>query len=190
MPEDFADRLSRLLKQFTNATTAGYASSASCNFQMPQQDGQSIAASSTVPIRSVDSDFAQDGFHKGRQIALSQVTSLTLSTPLSARLRVLLVVKQGTDYRLAQIPVSDITSLEFFKRLRSEYFRMRGIWRRCFSVWRYSHCDFYKVSQICNADYEMEAHLRSVRKVRRPRLRASAEGPISGHLQYRLHVLP
>lgn len=166
MPEDFADGLSRLLRQFANATSSGNALSASCNSQMQQQNGRSLATHSKVHIRSVDSDCAQHSFHKGLQTAPSQLTSLTLSTPQSTPLRVLLVVKTGTDHRLAQILVNDITSLEFFKKLRSEYFRLRGIWRRCLSVWRYSHCDFYKVPQTYNAGYEMEAHLRSVRKVR------------------------
>lgn len=63
-------------------------------------------------------------------------------------LRVLLVVRPKKDhYRLAQIDVNDLTTTEgFFVDLRSEYFRLVRPWRRYLSVWRFSHCDFYRVS--------------------------------------------
>jgi hypothetical protein len=64
------------------------------------------------------------------------------------RQRVLFLAKRGGDYRLAQICVSNMNSHTFFSSMRKEYYRLRGFLRTWFSVWRYSHCDFYKVSAI------------------------------------------
>lgn len=64
------------------------------------------------------------------------------------RQRVLFLVKQSGDYKLAQICVSNINSYTFLSTMRTEYFRLRGVLRGWFSIWRYSHCDFYKVSAL------------------------------------------
>lgn len=147
MPSDFANEVRRLLRQFASSTASGSASSANGNSQMQQENGNSISEPSQVHIRPADSSDARNGFFsnlKPRSVPKG-FTSLTIYTAQSPLQRVLLVVKTGTDHRLAQIPVKDITSFQFFHKLRSEYFKLRGIWRRCLSVWRYSHCDFYKV---------------------------------------------
>ncbi|GKT97673.1 nucleoside phosphorylase domain protein [Colletotrichum tofieldiae] len=49
----------------------------------------------------------------------------------------------GLDYGLAQIDVESLSCSRFFRDLRSSYFDLRGTLRTWFSVWRYSHCDFY-----------------------------------------------
>ena len=65
---------------------------------------------------------------------------------------VLLVVRQGPilemvpDYKLAHIPITQVDDEGFFRMVRENYFRLRGFIRSWFSVWRYSHCDFYEVS--------------------------------------------
>ncbi|KAJ5537321.1 hypothetical protein N7513_010507 [Penicillium frequentans] len=69
--------------------------------------------------------------------------TLNMSTPQN---RVLFLARQGEDYRLVQICVDNLSSHAFFGILKKEYFRLRGILRGRFSVWRYSHCDFYKVN--------------------------------------------
>lgn len=63
-----------------------------------------------------------------------------------AKHHVLFLAKNGDDYRLAQICVGDMNCNSFFITLKEEYFRLRGVLRGRFSVWRYSHCDFYKVN--------------------------------------------
>jgi hypothetical protein len=167
VPYGFANGLSRLLRQFVNSTTGRPASSTGGNFQTQHQNDQSISVLPIVNARSASSTGAQNGLHK-TQAGPSQFTSANVSAHQPTLRRVLLVVKVGTDYGLAQIPIHGITSLEFFKKLRSEYFRLRGYWRRYLSVWRYSHCDFYKVPFTYRSDFGIEslAHERSVRKVR------------------------
>lgn len=59
---------------------------------------------------------------------------------------VLFLVKRGDNYRLAQICVGDMSANTFFGSLKEEYFRLRGVLRGWFSIWRFSHCEFYKAS--------------------------------------------
>jgi hypothetical protein len=50
------------------------------------------------------------------------------------------------DHGLSQIKLAaNMTTPEFFKVLRKTYLRGRGL-ARYFSVWKYHHCDFYRVS--------------------------------------------
>ncbi|KAI1476419.1 hypothetical protein F4774DRAFT_428024 [Daldinia eschscholtzii] len=65
---------------------------------------------------------------------------------------VLFVVKRGLYHRLAQIGVMGLSSHDFFRIMRKEYFHLRGFIRSWFSIWRYSHCDFYMCEKI--EDYE------------------------------------
>ncbi|KAM7212749.1 hypothetical protein V8F06_011892 [Rhypophila decipiens] len=57
---------------------------------------------------------------------------------------VLFIVLQGAHYKLAQIPVAELSSHIFFSTLREKYFQLRGFLRSWLSVWRYAYCDFYK----------------------------------------------
>ena len=59
--------------------------------------------------------------------------------------RILLLVERGEYYKLAQISLNGLDSQAFFNAMRVEYFRLRGFARNWFSVYRFSHCDFYKV---------------------------------------------
>jgi hypothetical protein len=61
-------------------------------------------------------------------------------------LHLLLVVKTGSSHHLSQIELHGASTKQFFRQLRSDYFKLRGCIRSFFSIWVYSHCDFYKVS--------------------------------------------
>lgn len=60
-------------------------------------------------------------------------------------MKVMLLVRSHYDYYLAQLDVSGTNTVQFFAMLRKEYLRLRGFFARYFSVWRFSHCDFYRV---------------------------------------------
>ena len=63
------------------------------------------------------------------------------------------MVKAWNDYPVSEIKVKDtsqqtyvdLTCNEFFKRLRAEYKSKLPWLSYHFSVWRFSHCDFFKV---------------------------------------------
>ncbi|KAI9687189.1 MAG: hypothetical protein M1820_010505 [Bogoriella megaspora] len=64
-------------------------------------------------------------------------------------LRVFILVQIGRDYEVAQITVnSGMRSKAFFSRMRNDYFRVRGFFRSWFSVWKFSHCEFYKCNKF------------------------------------------
>lgn len=63
----------------------------------------------------------------------------------SSNHRLLFVARKGLEYKLAQLEVTGHTCHTFFRSMKNEYFSMRGALRKWLSVWRYNHCDFYKV---------------------------------------------
>lgn len=71
----------------------------------------------------------------------------TLNMNIAQR-HVLFVAKRGIDHKLSQICLDGLNNHMFFDRLKEEYLRLRGILRGRFSVWRFSHCDFYKVTSL------------------------------------------
>jgi hypothetical protein len=80
--------------------------------------------------------------------------------------RVLLIVKRGSQYKLSQIETIRHSNFTFFSSLKADYFLLRGFFRRWFSVWRYSHCDFYRVRYACLHDLHYSCLLTiSVRAV-------------------------
>ena len=72
---------------------------------------------------------------------------------------VLLVVRSRNQFKLTQINVESLTTDMFFKQLHSDYFRLRGRLVNYFSVWCYSHCDFYKVRR------GRDLHIRTVGRI-------------------------
>ncbi|KAH7631266.1 hypothetical protein B0T09DRAFT_339512 [Sordaria sp. MPI-SDFR-AT-0083] len=68
--------------------------------------------------------------------------------------RVLFIVSQGIDYKLAQICITGLNDCQaFFGTLKENYFRLRGQLRSWFSIWRYSHCDFYKCEKFDDHEF-------------------------------------
>ncbi|KAI1374084.1 hypothetical protein F4677DRAFT_447730 [Hypoxylon crocopeplum] len=104
----------------------------------------------------------------------SQSANSSLTTALRSRLlpqhgnfgrnatdhRVIFVVKQGTDYKVAQIGATGISCHLFFSTLKEKYFLLRGFLRGWFSVWRYSHCDFYMCEKF--EDHEFAPKMKNV----------------------------
>ncbi|KAI1094979.1 hypothetical protein F5B19DRAFT_394475 [Rostrohypoxylon terebratum] len=84
-------------------------------------------------VGSPSINVAQSGSQ--RQVVVSNIT------PPSHH--ILFVVQKGVDYKIAQIVVNNLCCHEFFCKLRDDYFHLRGFIRAWFSIWRYSHCDFY-----------------------------------------------
>jgi hypothetical protein len=107
--------------------------------QRAQQTGQASSGSANVPtnLSRVPQPRAP--------AATGNATSLT---PLIASKWVLLVVEASGGLKLTQLRMQGLDSVSFFVHLRSEFFRLRGCFLRYFSVWGFSHCDFYRVRNI------------------------------------------
>ncbi|KAI1461605.1 hypothetical protein F4805DRAFT_476159 [Annulohypoxylon moriforme] len=85
---------------------------------------------------------------------------------------ILFLVERGEEHMIKQIDVNDNCCQRFFSTLKTEYICLRGFIRIWFSIWIYSHCDFYQsikyddhqfapvkkdvFPEVTNADYEYE----------------------------------
>ncbi|KAJ5429553.1 hypothetical protein N7491_006569 [Penicillium cf. griseofulvum] len=151
IPNHFAKRLQSIIKSLPIDNLATQIMQTP-----PEAHTTSNRAPSSVPNNSLASNRASHQDHRGQEPARLPSNPSILRQPSGVkanivdttitRHRVLFLAKQGGDYRLAQIGVSNTNSHTFFITMRKEYFRLRGVIRGWFSVWRYSHCDFYKVN--------------------------------------------
>ena len=66
-------------------------------------------------------------------------------TLLSSPLFVFLGIGLGDDNRLAQIEIIDKKDDAFYEELRRSYNTTKGILRQAFGIWKYAHCEFFKV---------------------------------------------
>ena len=59
---------------------------------------------------------------------------------------VFLGIGLGDENRLAQIKIVDKKDDTFYEELKKSYKATKGILRRVFSIWKYAHCEFFKVT--------------------------------------------
>lgn len=57
-------------------------------------------------------------------------------------------------YHLVTTEVSKMTSRDFFQTLTADYNTHRGVLRRLFSIFVYSHCDFVQVSKVLSISFK------------------------------------
>lgn len=72
--------------------------------------------------------------------------------PISSQsLRYVFLLVYGARYRLAQINIEEMKTVDFFEELQRRYIQLRGTiwfipWRYIFSIFVFHYCDFIKVS--------------------------------------------
>jgi hypothetical protein len=117
-------QLQKLNSSPPNASNLANAPLVRVNLQ-PSSSTSIAANQSTGPLKSQEGSASQ-----------------TSRAPMS----VFFVVNAGSDNHLAQIKAINVSTHQFFYKIRKEYYRLRGSLRSWFSIWRYSHCDFCVVS--------------------------------------------
>jgi hypothetical protein len=76
---------------------------------------------------------------------------------------VFLMAATGPLTKVSQISITrNTTTSAFFMSLKFEYLRLRGFLRRWFSVWRYSHCEFYQAISIKQHQCFSESYLNNL----------------------------
>ncbi|KAH6714487.1 hypothetical protein BKA61DRAFT_481825 [Leptodontidium sp. MPI-SDFR-AT-0119] len=83
----------------------------------------------------------------------STSTGTNVQTQLHKTFHVLLGARSWSDFGLGQILVQDYRDEKFFGDLREEYIKLRGIFAFYFSVWRYSHCDFFEFEKTGDDEF-------------------------------------
>ncbi|PKY04628.1 hypothetical protein P168DRAFT_136900 [Aspergillus campestris IBT 28561] len=152
VPKRFSKRLQSIIRSLPTGTTARE------DLQPPPgTHTRSDSLPSSAPNNGISNQAPHQGHGIQQAVSPSSDPSSHRRPPgLQASIfdksltqhRVLLVVKRGHNYRLAQIRVSGSNHDTFFGTLREEYFRLRGMMRSWFSVWRYNHCEFYEFEKF------------------------------------------
>ncbi|KAF7195260.1 hypothetical protein HII31_03466 [Pseudocercospora fuligena] len=119
-----------------NADTVGFSSS------VTSKTGISKAASD--PFQSQPGPVqGDDGVVRPRA---ANTIHASLKHDLVTSHRVYLCVNRGDGHKIPEIPLTpDTMDMDFFTDLKDQYLRARGRLRRVFSMWRFSHCEFYEL---------------------------------------------
>ncbi|KAI6086287.1 hypothetical protein F4821DRAFT_238882 [Hypoxylon rubiginosum] len=142
VPEPFAKRLKSIIRSLPQSILP----SNTHDLRSPPTGYQGSNSSATSGQGNTSSRFPK-GSQGTQQLGITSPTNANHSgTPghqVIDSSRILCLVNKGGDFKLAQIGVCKHSCRSFFGELRKDYFCLRGFRRRWFSVWRYSHCDFY-----------------------------------------------
>ncbi|PVH69557.1 hypothetical protein DL98DRAFT_624529 [Cadophora sp. DSE1049] len=113
----------------------------------------------------------------------STSTHTNVKTQSDKTFHVLLGARSWSDLSLGQILVQDYRDERFFGDLREEYINLRGILAFYFSVYRYSHCDFFEANQKIATDQDSHANIDSLRRLLYEYIPKPAESnrPVSKH---------
>ena len=82
---------------------------------------------------------------KLKKRAVGYNTDTNSRTLVISALFVFLGVGLGDESRLAQIEIINKEDDTFYEELRKSYNATKGILRRVFGIWKYAHCEFFKV---------------------------------------------
>ncbi|KAK4215427.1 hypothetical protein QBC37DRAFT_312464 [Rhypophila decipiens] len=78
--------------------------------------------------------------------------------PAIPQARFLFVVGRFGRYRLDELPSLHLDTDQFSHLLRSTYLNRKGFWKRWFSVFGFSHCDFGKFQRYCRNGYSHQGY--------------------------------
>lgn len=68
---------------------------------------------------------------------------------------VYMCIEKSGSYHFAALRSDRMKAdVEFFSGLKAEYLKVRGLVRKWFSMWRYNHCEFFRVSSSCLSSSE------------------------------------
>lgn len=117
---------------------------------VPQTRSQSSSgdSSSSVDTQSVKSSGSTDeGSRRASvQTAPSSTGSTTITLEFDTQAFIHLLVRKAGRYVLSPMDVTHQDARDFFQDLIIRYHQHRGLLRRIFSIFVYSHCDFVKVN--------------------------------------------
>ena len=150
---EFGKQLSRILQRAQGSTsgqegifrapTAAQTTGSSGTSSIPPKAPPTAPMSGQTPNPSIPSTSSNKS--PANPTSLPSQTGANIQKQQQLQEYVLLGVKAGKEIYLAQLEVQFHQDIQFFKELRREYAKLRGAFRRWFSIWGYSHCDFVKV---------------------------------------------
>jgi len=148
VPLQFANFVSRLVSEAlpTEETPAE-----SSNMGPPSHRQSTSLENPAVPTsREARQPSTWKGANTYSPMSSNHEAIISIDSGYQRALHVGLVVFSGGTYKLSQIEIKtqqnlryELTDTSFFQLLRLKYQKLRGFLLTWFSIWIYSHCDFY-----------------------------------------------
>jgi hypothetical protein len=138
VPIGFAKDLHRITQQFANGPVAPP--------PVHPKPSSSLSQNEEIPLGKMGQSLRPEAPEQSPfKLTADQLALQRKQTQQNFSRRVLLLVGSGNLYRLSQIRLDKMDTAKFFGRMKQEYWRLRGQFQRAFSVWRFSHCEFWQV---------------------------------------------
>ena len=100
---------------------------------------------------------------KQKKRAVGYNTGTNSRTLVVSALYVFLGIGLGDENRLAQIEIVNKEDETFYEELKRSYNATKGIVRRVFGIWKYAHCEFFKVPFPLPAKSQLKFVVRKIR---------------------------
>lgn len=158
MPGVFAAELSKLVRRqcFTtrNITHAEPEQSSQATTTSNTADTSTIIETNAIKSTSLGAKAlaTTQGGQKSSSSVLegpdSRPTGDQFSRMTPRRFIFLAITCASNRLRLSQLASQTLGTVDFAAQLRTEYRRLRGFWKSWFSIDKFSHCEFVKVSSF------------------------------------------
>ena len=152
MPIFFAEQVARTSTSASKAVAQQYAVQGAGQGQPTSIDPPSHStASFTTSNSQQSSQYPEhltklDPSLKQKKHVVGNSPAKTNRVLIFSPLFVFLGVALGDEHRLTQIEIVDKKDDTFYEELKRSYKATKGILRRVFSIWKYAHCEFFKVA--------------------------------------------
>ena len=151
MPIFFAEQVARTSTGASSAAAQQYAVEGAGQGQHTSDDPPSHSTASFTTSNSRQSSqytdhlTKHDASLKQKKRVVGYSTATNSHTLVFSPLFVFLGIGLGDENRLAQIEIIDKKDDTFYEELKRSYNATKGILRRVLGIWKYAHCEFFKV---------------------------------------------
>ena len=151
MPIFFAEQVARASTGASNAAAQQYAVGGAGQGPPTSNDPPSHSTASFTTSNSRQSSEYTDHLTKNgpslkqKNRVVGYSTGANNLMPVLSPLFVFVGVGLSDETRLAQIEIIDKKDDTFYEELKRSYNATKGVLRRVFGIWKYAHCEFFKV---------------------------------------------
>lgn len=146
VPADFAGSIALLLQRYPFTTRQHASSETMPGSHNPGQVPPEGGSSSSLGTRSIKTTTGSHATTKSPLSAGQGKGVNRKTTPSKGRF--IFLVATTSRHRLKQLHSLSLGAEGFGQELRAAYYELKGFWRYWFSPYRFSHCDFVRVSFI------------------------------------------
>ncbi|KXH63166.1 hypothetical protein CNYM01_08014 [Colletotrichum nymphaeae SA-01] len=148
VPASFAGNIAMLLQKYSLASR-NHAASASNSASDAPPTASKTDETSSLGTRSIKTSSASESSKLPDPASLPSQDNQTSQKREYPRPRYIFLLATTSRHRLRQLPSLYLDTADFGQELRKAYRELKGFWRRWFSPYNFSHCEFVRFEKFC-----------------------------------------